>query len=326
VLDGGQRSSAEVFCSFSPSGQTLLAETALGLMAVIVSVRQVWLRRQHPTVSIPTTVTHTMGGFARDVARRFSLGGRTYSHIAHMEALLRADRFFGVSLLCLQQTEASFLAAFVLAGSTAVTFELFSQEWLRNQVRVAAAQEGRRASAAASAARVAALGVFSSKTGRPDGMGMNIAGGAAEVQAQALEYGLTPAEVAEAARGTNAFFHQRVVALASALANWGKTNSNKATTNPDALRLGEQVGLEVMGPERWKKYITTSAKRMDTADKPAPGPIAIQRASARPVDECKGWVFHHITMTASRWTMTDQITYTLPGSTKENPLTHVESL
>jgi len=60
-----------------------------------VSVRQVWLRRQHPTVSIPMPVTHTMGGFAREVARRFSLGGQTYSHIAHMEALLRADRFFG---------------------------------------------------------------------------------------------------------------------------------------------------------------------------------------------------------------------------------------
>ena len=43
VLNGGQRSSAEVFGSFSPSGQALLAETALGLMVVIVSVRQLWL-------------------------------------------------------------------------------------------------------------------------------------------------------------------------------------------------------------------------------------------------------------------------------------------
>jgi len=43
---------------------------------------------------------------------------------------------------------------------------------------VAAAQEARRlagrASAAASDACAAALGVFSSKTGRPDGMGINI--------------------------------------------------------------------------------------------------------------------------------------------------------
>jgi len=71
--------------------------------------------------------------------------------------------------------------------------------------------------------------------------------GAAEVQAQALEYDLTPAEVAEAARGTAAHLGQ----LASALVNRGKTNCNKATTgrNPDVLRLGEQIGLEVMGPE-----------------------------------------------------------------------------
>jgi len=108
----------------------------------------------------------------------------------------------------------------------------------------------------------------------------------------------------------------------------GEPHSNKANTvrNPDALQLGEQIGSEVMGPERWKKYITTSAQAMNPADKPAPGMMAQKWASARPVDERKGWVFNHITMTASRWTMTDQITYTLPGSTKENPLTHVESL
>ena len=35
---------------------------------------------------------------------------------------------------------------------------------------------------------------------------MCIAGGVAEVQAQAQEYGLTPAEVAEAARGTAGYF------------------------------------------------------------------------------------------------------------------------
>jgi len=91
-----------------------------------------------------------------------------------------------------------------------VTFKLLTHEWLRNPARVAAAQEARRlagcTSAAASAARAAALGVFSSSTGRPDGMGMNIAGGAAEVQAQALEYGLTPAEVAQAARGPAGYF------------------------------------------------------------------------------------------------------------------------
>jgi len=50
------------------------------------------------------------------------------------------------------------------------------------------------------------LGIVSDVTGHGDGLAMNIAGGAAEVQAQALEYGLTPAEVAEAARGTSSYF------------------------------------------------------------------------------------------------------------------------
>jgi len=103
------------------------------------------------------------------------------------------------------------------------------------------------------------------------------------------------------------------------------TNKDTCGRNPDVVRLGEQVGLEVIGPERWKKYITTSAQQMNAANKPTPGPIAQQRATARSDDERKGWVFHHITMTASRWTLTDQVTYTLPGSTQENPLTHVES-
>jgi len=87
------------------------------------------------------------------------------------------------------------------------------------------------------------------------------------VQARALEYGITPAEVALAARGTAGHFGGKATAgktqpgdtRAAALASRGQTNSNKATTvrNPDALRLGEQIGSEVMGPERWQKYITT---------------------------------------------------------------------
>jgi len=99
--------------------------------------------------------------------------------------------------------------------------------------------------------RAEGLGIVSKVTGRGDGMGMNVAGGKAEVQAQAQEHGLTAAEVVEAARGTIAFFHQPAGTLAAALTSRGKTNCNKATTirNPDAVRLGEQVGLEVMGPE-----------------------------------------------------------------------------
>ena len=50
------------------------------------------------------------------------------------------------------------------------------------------------------------LGIVSKDTGRGDGMGMNVAGGGAEVQAQALEYAVTPAEVTEVARGTAGHF------------------------------------------------------------------------------------------------------------------------
>ena len=61
-------------------------------------------------------------------------------------------------------------------------------------------------------------------------------------------------------------------------------------------------------------------------DRPVSATVWKQWTKERIRDERKGWVFHHITMTASRWTMTDQITYLLPGSTKEHPLMHVESL
>jgi len=89
------------------------------------------------------------------------------------------------------------------------------------------------------------LGIVSKDTGRGDGMGMNVAGGGAEVQAQALEYAVTPAEVTEAARGTAGHFGGKACAgktgqaarIAAALASRGRTNSNKATSgrNPDAL-------------------------------------------------------------------------------------------
>jgi len=429
--------------SFSPSARVLLAETAFYLTETMASARDD--ERVRSGGANPKTTTHTMGGFARRLAVScHPMSRRRSSHIAHPEALARADRLFRMSFELLQETQNSLSALSILAGGTAIT--MLTDEWTNNPIRVAAAAHARRVayalwadqaaslgvltrdrlrgdamglflaggaaevqaqaqeygltpaevaeaargtagyfSAMASEATAEGLGIVSDVTGRGDGLGMNLAWGAAEVQAQALEYDLTPAEVAEAARGTiaffsevrtegvgivseftgrgdglamalaggvaevqaqaqdygltpaevcgaahgtNAFFHQPAATIAAALANRGKTNCNKATTsrNPDAVRLGEQVGLEVMGPDRWKKYITTSAKQMNAADKPAPGLIAQQWASERPADERKGWVFHHITMTASRWTMTDQITYTLPGSTKENPLTHVESL
>jgi len=327
LLDAGQRSSTEVFGSFSPSGQALLAETAVGLMTVIVTVRQAWLRQQHPTDSIPLPVTHTMGGFARDVARRFSPRGLTYSHIAHMETLLRVDRFFGVSLLLLQQTEVSFWVAFILAGSVATTFDLFTHEWSRNPVRVSAAQEARRlagrASAAASAAQTSSLGAFSRMTGRPDGMGMNIAGGYQKVQKDAAPLDITAAHKIEA----DHFLAAMGGSDATALASRGKSipNRGRTTRNEVVMKLGEEIGSSVMGQETWAQYITTSIKRMLPQDKPFPCNPTHQLAKTRSPGERDGWVLHHADVTVLRWCMTDMITYRLSDHTEENPQLRMET-
>jgi len=93
-------------------------------------------------------------------------------------------------------------------------------------------------------------------------MGMNIAGGAAEVQAQALEYDVTPAEVAQAARGTAGCFGGTATAgknapaatAAAALLSRGAHNANKGAhllKNPDAVRLGTEIVPSVMGQEAW---------------------------------------------------------------------------
>jgi len=41
-------------------------------------------------------------------------------------------------------------------------------------------------------------------------------------------------------------------------------NANKGfpARNTDALQLGEEIGLSVMGPDQWAQYVTTSAKEM----------------------------------------------------------------
>ena len=262
-----------------------------------------------------------------------------------MEVLLRANRFFGVSLSLLQTSQASFLSASILAGSFVTTFDLFTEEWSRHPLRVQLAQEARRlagiaggrASAAASAARAAALGVFSSNTGRPDGMGMNIAGGAAEVQAQALEYDVTPAEVAQAARGTAGCFGGTATAgknapaatAAAALLSRGAHNAKKRAhfvKNPDAVRLGaEIVYLSIfMGRMAWQRYTTTSPAAMLEPEKPLAEKVSKRMATAR----CwrAGWEFHHATNSGSTWTLEDNITFTMPGHSDENPVWHVESM
>ena len=77
---------------------------------------------------------------------------------------------------------------------------------------------------------------------------MNIAGGAAAVRTQALEYGITPDEVSQAARGTAGSFGGRVSAgcnmataqAAAALATRGVSNPNLAfnARNPDTSATG----------------------------------------------------------------------------------------
>jgi len=299
-----------------------------------------------------------------------------------------------LSLLLLQKKN---LAAFMMAGSVATTFELFTHEWLRNPVRVEAAQEARRASARASDSRAATLGVRSHVTGLPDGMGMNIAIGAKKLQQDADDLGITADEKVQADRGLAGFFSARAsdgraatlvvsscvtglpdgmgmniaggaqkvkkdahdlgisaddkvqadrstlasfggratagrnaptASSAAALASRGVSNPNMTVNarNPDALRLGAEIGSVVMGQEQWERYITTSTKEMNKEDKPTPQHVSQKLAAERPSGEREGWVFHHVARTAPRWAMTDKITFTLPGHTEEKPVLHIESM
>jgi len=71
-LSGGQRSREAVLGSFSPNGQALLIETTFSLMGMMVAVRELALRRQSTNGCTPKVFPHTMGVFARDLARRFA--------------------------------------------------------------------------------------------------------------------------------------------------------------------------------------------------------------------------------------------------------------
>jgi len=88
---------------------------------------------------------------------------------------------------------------------------------------------------------------------------------------------------------------------AAALAARGMSNPNKGVQarNADALRLKEQVGSVVMGPENWARYITTSAKDTTKGDKPFTGMTTQRLAEARRSDEREGWVFHHAALSVS---------------------------
>ena len=120
-------------------------------------------------------------------------------------------------------------------------------------------------SAKASEATAADLNIISDVTGRGDGLAMNIAGGAAAVQAQVLDYAITSADVAQATRGTTGYFGGRASAgktipaaiAAAALLSRGVSNPNMACNvrNPDALRLGEEIGSVVTGQEQGRNTL-----------------------------------------------------------------------
>jgi len=312
-----------------------------------------------------------------------------------MEALLRADRFFGVSSSLLQTTQASFLAAFIMAGSAMITFDLFTEEWSRHPLRVQASQEARRlagtASAAASAVRASALGVFSSKTCRPDGMGMNIAGGYQKMEQDTAALGISADNLVRAKCSDAGFFsaaagntraedlgacssktdrpdgmgmniaggYQKVkqdaAALsisaddlvrskrsdagvlsaaagnkgltAAALLSRGTANATKGAyllKNPDAVRLCAEIGLYVMGPVTWEAYITTPTPAILVPNRPLGEYTTRNQATVR--GSRAGWEFHHASHAGSTWTLDDNITFTLPGHTEENPKWHVETM
>jgi len=139
------------------------------------------------------------------------------------------------------------LAMNIAGGAASVQAQ--AQEYSVSLAEVAQAAHGTAGyvSAIASETSAADLDIFSGVTGRGDGLAMNFAGGAASVQAQALEYGITPDEVAQAARGTAGYFSGMASELspigcaASALAGRGTHNPNKSTKGnyTDAKRLGD---------------------------------------------------------------------------------------
>jgi len=118
--------------------------------------------------------------------------------------LARADRLFGTSIELLQETQNSLSAISILAGGTVIT--MLTDEWENNPLRVVAAAQARRVTYAVWAEQAASLGVLTRNMLRGDAMGLHLAGEAASVQAQALEYSITPAEVVQANRETMAFF------------------------------------------------------------------------------------------------------------------------
>ena len=168
----------------------------------------------------------------------------------------------------------------------------------------------------------------------PDGMGMNVAGHE-KVKEAAAYLDISAEEFVQAKRGNAGHFGGLATAgrkmptatAASALATRGVRRPKQGSwfvKTPDAVRLGAKIGLAVMGPVAWKRYITTSTTAMSMGEKP----LNQCESNKLAKEQCsrEGWVLHDATHSESKWTMEDNITLALPGHTEENPVLHVESM
>lgn len=88
--------------------------------------------------------------------------------------------------------------------------------------------------------------------------------------------GITGDDKAQADRATTGSFGGRttagrtvpIVCAATTLASRGVSNPNKSlkAQNPHAVRLGAEIGLDVMERVEWERYVTTSTTVMSQGD------------------------------------------------------------
>jgi len=177
---------------------------------------------------------------------------------------------------------------------------------------------------AASNTRAEKLDLFSSKSGLPDGMGLKIAGGSMKVQQDAADLDISPGELVQTTRWLRGIDQIEMLAKLSR----GKRNPNLGTTSRNAAfrALGEAVGSTVMGEDEWSDYIKTSTMDMPFLHKPFGFQATIGLAKKRDSGARDGWEFDHAVVSEPRWAMTDKITYRLPDHTEEVPDLVEESL
>ena len=147
-----------------------------------------------------------------------------------------------------------------------------------------------------------------------------MAGGALKIQQEAATLGISVQEVMDQ--------HRDRAGAAASLANRGKRNSKmgKQPRNEAVRVLGAQVGAAVMGQERWERYTHTSCRKMKELLKPLASPANALAERERPSGQRDGWEFVPVDVPNVRWSMTDTITYRLPGHTEANPDVYTETL